>query len=143
MSAADFLERAIEFLPVPDGPPYPEIRLHQASIAFELATKAAILHGGGTHADCLRARHDLVAGLDAARRYGFTATDAAEATARTLTPFYSSHRLDKLARDPGAADLERLYAVAVTQVAKVHAWIAASRCDVVACDAPKTHENRR
>lgn len=126
MRAADFLERAVEFLPVPDGPPFPEIRLHQASIAFELATKAAILHGGGTHTDCLGARHDLVAGLDAARRYGFTATDAAQATARTLTPFYSTHRLDELARDLGAADVERLCVEAAAQVARVKAWMQSS-----------------
>lgn len=123
MSSADFLERAIEFLPVLDGPPFPETRLHQASIAFELATKAAILHGGGTHADCLRARHDLVAGLDAAHRYGFTATDAAQAAARTLTPFYSTHRLDELARNPGAADVGWLSVEAAAQVARVHAWM--------------------
>lgn len=123
MSSADFLERAIEFLPLPDGPPHREIRLHQTSIAFELATKAAILHGGGTHANCLRVGHDLVAGLDVARRYGFTATDTAQAAARTLTPFYSTHRLDELARDPGADDLGRLCADAAAQVAGVHAWM--------------------
>lgn len=123
MSAADFLARAIEFLPAQDGPPFIEIRLHHASIAFELVTKAAILHGGGTHAECLRARHDLDACLTVARRRGFDAAPSAINAARTLTPFYKTHRLAELARTPSAAALDHLCAVAAEHVARVDAWM--------------------
>ncbi|SEK03573.1 hypothetical protein SAMN05518849_13115 [Sphingobium sp. AP50] len=123
MSAADFIARAIEFLPAIDGPRFPEIRLHHASIAFELATKAAILHSGGSHAECLTARHDLDACLATARRRGFNAAPEAHYAARTLTPFYKTHSLAQLVREPGALALDQLCAEAAAHVAQVDAWM--------------------
>lgn len=129
MSAADFMARAIEFLPAFDGPRFLEIRLHHASIAFELATKAAILHGGGSHAECLSARHDLDAGLEAAQRHGFAADADAKHAARTLTPFYKTHTLTDLARDPDADALEQLCTRTAAHVAQVDLWMQARRYD--------------
>jgi len=127
MSAADFLARAVEFLPLHNGPRFPEIRLHHASIAFELATKAAILHGGGTHAECLHARHDLETAIKIARRRGFACTLEARGAATQLTGYYRTHRLADLARVRPAQVLERLCDLAAAHVWDVNAWMREKR----------------
>ena len=124
--AGTFIENAAGFMHGAALAPsdFTEQRLHSASIAFELSTKSAILHAGGTDEQNRRElRHDLVRAIDAADAIGFEASPAARRFAARLSPYYSTHTLAALAID--TAEAGELVQAAEAHLAAVIAWMAA------------------
>jgi hypothetical protein len=124
MDAAGYLDRADTFLPSPALPAdLAEPFLHGISIAIELATKAAMKHGGATEDDCIEARHDLEAGIAAAEARGFVSDDNLHELARQLSPWYRTHRLGSLIDGGYTFDQTSLHQIVSRHIARIDAWM--------------------